>query len=55
VRVEIRCAQCEREVGASELRARARWPLADESSLTGPGNVSGRRLYASSEGVRLDA
>jgi DNA-binding HxlR family transcriptional regulator len=55
VRVEIRCAQCDREVGASELRAKARWRLADASSLTGPGKVSGRRLYASSEGVHLDA
>jgi DNA-binding HxlR family transcriptional regulator len=54
VRVEIRCPHCEREVEASELRARPRWPLADASSLRAPGAVSGRRLYASSEGVPLD-
>jgi hypothetical protein len=54
-RVEIDCSQCEHEVGVDELRAKTRWPLAGASSLTGPGNVSGRRLYSSSEGVRPDA
>jgi DNA-binding HxlR family transcriptional regulator len=55
VRVQLRCEQCEREVAADELRAEPRWPLeADASSLPGPGNVSARRLYASSSGVRLD-
>jgi DNA-binding HxlR family transcriptional regulator len=55
VRVEIRCAQCEREVAAGELRAKARWPLADAASVGHPGSVSGRRLYSTGEGVRLDA
>lgn len=54
VRVEMRCAHCEREVAVAELRAKARWPLADSSSLPQPGSVSGRRLYSDSAGVRLD-
>jgi hypothetical protein len=55
VRVEIRCARCQRKVAVSELRAKARWPLpADVSVLPSPGNVSGGRLYSSSAGVRLD-
>jgi DNA-binding HxlR family transcriptional regulator len=55
VRVEVRCEHCQREVAAGELRARPRWPLAgDASSLPVPGNVSGRRLYASDGGVRLE-
>jgi DNA-binding HxlR family transcriptional regulator len=54
VRVEIRCGHCEREVAPGELRAKPRWPLADVSSLRAPGNISGRRLFAAAEGVRLD-
>jgi DNA-binding HxlR family transcriptional regulator len=54
VHVEIRCEHCEREVTTSELRAKARWRLADEAALSQPGNVSARKLYSSSEGVRLD-
>jgi DNA-binding HxlR family transcriptional regulator len=55
VSVEIRCPQCERQVGASELRAKPRRPLADTAAVPAPGNVSGRRLYAESDGVPLDA
>src|SRR2546430_1927119 len=55
VRVEIHCAHCEREAAVHELRAKARWPLEDASSLPTPGNVSGRRLYSDGAGVRLDA
>jgi DNA-binding HxlR family transcriptional regulator len=53
VRVEIRCEHCQREVATAELCALPRDPQVDPSSLTGPGKVSGRRLYASTEGVRL--
>jgi DNA-binding HxlR family transcriptional regulator len=55
VRVEVRCGNCDREVAPAELRAKPRWPLAEGSSLSAPGKVSGRRLYESSEGVALDA
>jgi hypothetical protein len=55
VRVEIRCEHCGREAAVDELRAKARWPLADVSSLPQPGNVSGRRLPSDGAGVRLDA
>jgi DNA-binding HxlR family transcriptional regulator len=54
VRVEIRCGECERAVAPSELRAKPRFSPDDVSSLTAPGAVSGRRLYASDEGVALD-
>jgi DNA-binding HxlR family transcriptional regulator len=55
VRVEIRCAHCEREVAPRELRAKPRWPLANSPAASQPGSVSARRLYSSSEGVALDA
>jgi DNA-binding HxlR family transcriptional regulator len=55
VRVELRCAHCERELGTHELRAKARGGVVDAPSEHEAGGVSGRRLLASPEGVALDA
>jgi DNA-binding HxlR family transcriptional regulator len=54
VSVEVRCAHCEREVQASELRAKARGRTRQLPGEHDPGGVSGRRLYSSKDGVRLD-
>jgi DNA-binding HxlR family transcriptional regulator len=54
VHVELRCPQCEREVEASELRARARVGVVDMPARHEPGAVSGRRLIAGKDGVPLD-
>jgi hypothetical protein len=53
VRVEVRCPHCEREAATAELRARARGGIVDAPGEHRPGGVSGRRLLASAEGVRL--
>ncbi len=55
VRVEVRCPQCERELEAGELRATARGGVVDPPGAHEPGVVSGRRLLASGDGVRLRA
>lgn len=54
VRVELRCPQCEREVEAGELRASARGGVVEAPTEHEPGAVSGRRLLAGGEGVRLE-
>jgi DNA-binding HxlR family transcriptional regulator len=53
VRVEVRCPHCEREAAAGELRAKARGGVVEAPGEHRPGGVSGRRLLASAQGVRL--
>ena len=54
VRVQLRCEQCERELQTQELRARL--TVTAQSALPAehlPGSISGRRLLAGADGVRL--
>jgi DNA-binding HxlR family transcriptional regulator len=53
-RVQLRCEHCERHVAAAELRATPRWPRPRAGASPAAGAVSGDRLYASAQGVRLD-
>jgi DNA-binding HxlR family transcriptional regulator len=53
VSVEVRCPHCEREVQTEELRAKPGALLRDPPGEHQPGGISGRRLYASEDGVRL--
>jgi len=55
VRVQVRCARCEREVAPGELRATPRGLPSDGPSEREPGGLSGRALYSSADGVRLQA
>lgn len=54
VRVEVRCEQCEREVQASELRAKARRGVVQAPAPHEPGNVSAGRLVSGRAGVSLE-
>ncbi len=54
VRVEVRCAHCEREVSASELRAKARAGVVQAPAEHHPGSVSARRLVSAPAGVSLE-
>lgn len=54
VRVEVRCEHCEREVGARELRAKARGGVVRAPREHEPGSVSGRRLLSDAGGIALD-
>jgi DNA-binding HxlR family transcriptional regulator len=54
VRVEVRCEHCEREVQASELRAKARGGVVQAPGAHQPGGVSARRLVSASAGVSLE-
>jgi DNA-binding HxlR family transcriptional regulator len=53
VRVEVRCAHCERELAPRELRARPRAGVVDAPAEHRPGALSGRLLLADRDGVRL--
>ena len=55
VRVEVRCAHCEREAATAELRAKPRRGVVQAPDEQRPGGVSGRRLLASRQGVALEA
>jgi DNA-binding HxlR family transcriptional regulator len=55
VHVEVRCPHCEREVTPGELRAKPRGPLSEMPAEHQPGQVSGRRLYSTKDGVQLGA
>jgi DNA-binding HxlR family transcriptional regulator len=55
VRVELRCPHCEREIASRDLRAKPRWPDSQAPEGEQPGGVSGRRMYAAENGVRLGA
>ena len=55
VRVEVHCPHCEREAQAGELRAGLRAHAAELPGEHEPGGVSGRRLGAGPQGVRLEA
>jgi DNA-binding HxlR family transcriptional regulator len=54
VSVEVRCPHCERELEVGELRAKPQGRLPHPPGAHQPGGLSGRRLYASAEGVRLE-
>ena len=53
VSVEVRCPHCDREVQSAELRAKPRGRLSHPPGEHDPGALSGRRLYANEDGVRL--
>jgi DNA-binding HxlR family transcriptional regulator len=55
VRVEVRCADCQREVHVSELRAKARGGVVRAPGEHEPGSVSGRRLLSKRAGVSLES
>lgn len=55
VHVEVRCPHCEREVPASELRARARGGVTSAPGDHQPGSVSARRLTSGGAGVSLQS
>ncbi len=55
VRVEVRCAHCEREVDADELRAQARGGVVRAPREHEPGSVSAGRLLSGSAGVSLQS
>jgi DNA-binding HxlR family transcriptional regulator len=52
-RVEVRCLHCERALEPGELRAKPGALPANPPTEHEPGGISGRRLYASSDGVQL--
>jgi DNA-binding HxlR family transcriptional regulator len=54
VRVEVRCAHCEREVRTGELRAKPRGGVVRAPAEHEPGSVSGRRLLSDGTGVSLE-
>lgn len=54
VRVEVRCERCDREVQASELRAKARRGVAQAPREGEPGGVSAGRLVSGRAGVSLE-
>lgn|GEM_PF-521664 len=54
VSVEVRCQHCERELEVGELCAKARGKLRHMPGEHDPGGLSGRRLFASKDGVRLE-
>jgi DNA-binding HxlR family transcriptional regulator len=53
VRVQVHCEHCEREVGPEELRAKVRRGVVAAPEPDAPGAVSGRRLLAERDGLRL--
>jgi len=53
VQVEVRCPHCERALEPGELRAKPGARPAKPPGEHEPGNVSGRRLYASADGLPL--
>jgi DNA-binding HxlR family transcriptional regulator len=55
VRVEVHCPHCEHEVTYDELRAKPRGRRLDPPAEPMPGSISGRHLYSSEDGVRLNA
>jgi DNA-binding HxlR family transcriptional regulator len=54
VRVEVRCAECEREVPVEELRAKARRGVVPAPAEDAPGRVSAGRLLSGKAGVSLE-
>ena len=54
VHVAVHCPHCRREVAPGELRAKPRGRPSDAPAGREPGSVSGRRLYSSADGVRLE-
>ncbi len=54
VRVEVRCPHCERALEPGELRAKPGVRPSKPPGEHEPGSVSGRRLYASGDGLRLE-
>jgi DNA-binding HxlR family transcriptional regulator len=54
VDVEVRCPHCRRALEPDELRAKPRGRVAHPPAEHEPGSVSGRRLYSSGDGVRLE-
>jgi len=54
VSVEVRCPHCARELEVGELRAKARIKPRHMPGEHDPGGLSGRRLIASKDGVRLE-
>ena len=53
VRLEVRCPHCRREAAPGELRATPRAGVVHPPAEHEPGAVSGRRLLAGGEGVKL--